>query len=197
MADLAPSTNRLEGTLNGRLVITSANSDDFKHWNGFGEGSVKNGYLWSVPVFGVFTPVLDSFSPKASLSRITAADGTFSITNSVIETRDMQVKAPAFRLKYKGTVDFDGNLDAKVDAEILRDAWIVGRVFSVVLWPVAKAFEAKIGGTLENPKTKLRYFPKFLFAPLKALGSAGEGQGRKPSSENAPNTEVPPQKAPQ
>ncbi len=190
MNDLAPSTNHLEGRLNGRLVVTSANSDDLKSWNGFGEGNVKNGYLWSVPVLGIFSPVLDAITPGAGLSRITAAEGSYSITNSVIETRDMQVRAPAFRLNYKGKVDFDGKIDARVDAEILRDAWLVGRLFSAVLWPVSKAFEAKITGTLNDPKTKLRYFPKFLFAPLKTLGALAEPPGKRQQPEN-PQTGTP------
>jgi hypothetical protein len=108
----------------------------------------------------------------------------------------MQVRAPAFRLNYKGKVDLDGKLDARVEAEILRDAWVVGKVFSMALWPVAKAFEAKVTGQLDNPKTTLRFFPKFVFAPFKALNALGEAvrekQPKNPGPEaNPPNPPEP------
>lgn len=170
MKDIVSGTNYMEGNFSGELVVTSANSDNPKSWNGYGSGTVSDGYLWNVPIFGVFTPVLDALTPGASLSRVKAATGTFTMTNTVLYTKDLEVRAPAFRLKYRGNVNLDGELDARVEAEILRDAWVFGKLVSTVLWPVSKVFEAKVSGTIESPETTLRYFPKFVFAPIKALG---------------------------
>jgi hypothetical protein len=102
----------------------------------------------------------------------------------------MQVRAPAFRLGYKGQVDLDGNLDVSVEAQIFRDAWIVGKLFSIALWPVSKAFEAKVSGTVEEPKTDLKFVPKFLLAPFRALNALGErsegrGDANDPSNGRA------------
>lgn len=188
ISDMVTGTNRLEGTLTADIVITSANTADYRTWNGFGSATMHDGYLWNVPVFGVFSPILDSITPGLGASRLNAGNGHYTITNSVIYTRDMQVRAPAFRLNYKGKVDFDGNLDARVEAEILRDAWIVGKLFSVALWPVAKAFEARVSGTLEEPKTKLRFFPKIVFAPIKTLNELGEAARQK---QTAPANQKP------
>jgi hypothetical protein len=171
VADLFGMTNRMEGLFGGSLVITSADTANDKSWNGYGEASLRDGFLWEVPVFGVLTPMLDAVVPGASLSQVTAGAGQFQITNSVIHTRDLQVRTRAFRLNYEGSVDLDGRLDALVVAEIFRDTWLVGRVFSLALWPVAKAFEAKISGDATAPKTQLRYFPRFLLAPFKAIGA--------------------------
>jgi hypothetical protein len=49
----------------------------------------------------------------------------------------------------------------------------VGKLFSMALWPVSKAFEAKVSGTVEAPKTDLRFVPKFLLAPFRALNALG------------------------
>lgn len=171
VADLFGMTNRMEGLFGGTLSITSADTANDKSWNGYGQADLRDGFLWSVPVFGVLTPMLDALVPGASLSKVTAGAGHFQITNSVIHTQDLQVRTRAFRLNYEGSVDLDGKLDALVAAEIFRDTWLVGRFFSLALWPVAKAFEAKISGNVTEPKTQLRYFPKFLLAPFKALGA--------------------------
>jgi hypothetical protein len=185
VADLFGLTNQMEGRFTGELVITSARSDDMKSWDGHGTASLSDGFLWSVPVFGVLTPVLDAIVPGAAMSRVTSGNGNFSITNSVVHTRDMQVRTKAFRLNYKGSVDLDGALDALVDAEIFRDAWLVGKFFSVALWPVSKAFEARISGSVNEPKTQLRYFPRFLFAPFKSRNPASETNKAEPPPEPA------------
>lgn len=174
MDDLQPGHQKLEGSLSGRLTITQANSDDFKTWNGHGHAELKNGFLWDVPVFGLFTPALEAIMPGLALSRVSSGTADFQIKNSVISTKNLQVHAPAFRLKYDGKIDFDGNLDAQVEALILRDTRFFGRVVSMALWPVSKVFEGKISGTLENPKTKLKHFPKAVTAPLKTLNAAKE-----------------------
>jgi hypothetical protein len=202
VADITGRTNQLEGILDGELIITHANTSDDRSWNGYGKAAIQDGFLWNVPVFGVFSPILDGIAPGVGASRITAGSGTFEIQNSVVHTRDMQVRAPAFRLAYRGQVDLDGNLDANAEAMIFRDAWLVGKVFSLALWPVSKAFEAKISGTLDAPKTQLRYVPRFLLAPFRALNAIGNAARGKPQPENSlqdsanpsnPSTEAPKQ----
>jgi hypothetical protein len=183
VADITGKTNQMEGILNGELIITSASTANDRSWNGHGEAAIEDGFLWNVPIFGVFSPILDGIAPGLGSSRITSGGGTFKIVNSVVETRDMQVRAPAFRLAYKGTVDLDGKLDARAEAMIFRDAWVIGKLFSAALWPVSKAFEAKISGTLDSPKTQLRWVPKFLLAPFRALNAIGNA-ARKSQPEN-------------
>jgi hypothetical protein len=100
--------------------------------------------------------------------------GTFRIENGRIHTKDMEVRAPAFRLRYDGTVDFDGNLDATVEAQIFRDTWIIGRVMSAALWPLAKVFESKISGNLAAPKSELAHVPKVMLFPLRPVQTIKE-----------------------
>ena len=171
VADLFPSTNRLEGLLTGDLVITSAKSIDDKSWNGYGTMELKEGFLWNIPVFGVFTPMLESVAPGLGTSKVTAGTADFTITNTVFHSQNMEVRAPAFRLRYDGHVDLEGNLDADVEAILLRDAWVLGPLFSLALWPVSKVFEAEVSGTVAVPITRFKYVPRFLLAPFKALNA--------------------------
>jgi hypothetical protein len=71
------------------------------------------------------------------------------------------------RLQYRGTVDFRGQVNARVEAGLLRDMPLVGPVVSTVLWPVTKLFEYKVSGSLGEPKTEPVYLvPKFVFLPF-------------------------------
>lgn len=175
LRDLLPeATNRLEGTLQGTLIVTEANSKEITTWKGHGDGVLKNGFLWDIPIFGIFSKPLDAVAPGLGKSKISGGAGTYRIENGKVYTKDMEVRAPAFRLKYDGTVDFDGNLDAKVEAEFFRDAWIFGRAVSVALWPLAKVFESKITGSLAAPKSELAHIPKIILFPLRPIQTLKE-----------------------
>ena len=104
------------------------------------------------------------------------------------------------RLAYRGTLDFDGQVRARVEAGLLRDMWLVGPVVSTVLWPVTKLFEYKVSGSLGEPKAEPVYLvPKVMllpfqmpFHPLRTLrGLFPENLGYSPT--NAPALTAPKQ----
>ena len=166
MADLFPQTKNLEGFITGRLVVTEADADDLLSWQGYGHAELRDGLIWAIPIFGVFSKPLDALVPGLGASRVTDGTATFVITNGVIVSEDLVMRAPTMRLKYKGTTDFDGRVAARVEAELLRDAWVVGRLVSLALWPVTKLMEYKVSGTLGDPKTEPIFIPKLLLMPL-------------------------------
>jgi hypothetical protein len=173
--DLLPqATNRIEGTLQGTLVVTSANSETINSWKGHGQATMKNGFLWDMPIFGIFSEPLNAIVPGLGKSKIYSGTGTFRIENGKVYTKDMEVRAPAFRLKYDGSVDFDGDLDAKVEAELFRNTWIFGRAISAVFWPLAKVLESKVTGNLAAPKSELAHIPKVMLFPVRPIQTLKE-----------------------
>src|SRR5207247_2871145 len=150
MADLSTHTNNLEGMLNGTLVVNSANSADWRSWQGAGDVNLQDGLIWEIPAFGLFSPILNSIAPGLGNSRASAGTGTFMITNGVVYTDDLEIRTSGARLDYRGTVDFQGQLNARVDAQLLRDIWGIGPLISTVFWPVPKLFEYKVTGPLSH-----------------------------------------------
>ncbi|MDB6020039.1 MAG: hypothetical protein JWR19_4528 [Pedosphaera sp.] len=194
LADLYNSTNRLEGTLNGHLNITNANSHDWQSWFGQGQVDLHKGFIWEIPIFGVFSQPLDSIVPGLGKSRASEGSATFIITNSVVRSDDLEIRSPALRMLYRGTVDFDGKVDAHVEAELLRDAWLVGRVVSMALWPLTKIFEYKVTGTLKEPKLEPLYLPtKMLLMPFHPIRSLKE---MFPPGDSTSTNAPPPAKSP-
>ena len=167
MADLAGRTNRIEGLLSGELVVDHANDHDPASWQGHGRLRLRDGLLWEIPVFGVFSPVLNTLIPGLGSSRAKDATADFIITNSVIRSKNLEIHATAMRMQYEGAVDFERRVDARMEAELLRDLPGVGFLLSKVFWPVTKMFEYRVSGTLDKPKTEPLYMiPKILLAPL-------------------------------
>jgi hypothetical protein len=194
LKELQPAkSSKVEGTVAGELYVTSANTRDWKSWQGYGQAHLTNGLLWEIPLFGVFSPVLNAFFPGLGNSRARHATATYQITNSVILTTNLEIRATAMRMKYNGTVDFEQRVAGTMEAELFRDLPAFGYLFSKLLWPVTKLFEYEVGGTLENPKTKQRYLLSNLFtlpfAPIKSLKDLFD-QGLN-QQEKSPNTRPP------
>lgn len=172
--DLAPRTNHLEGTLSGRLVVTRADSRDWRTLDGFGQARLRDGLIWDIPLFGILSPVLNAVSPGLGDSRATDAEAAFTITNGVIYTGRLEINTGMTRLLYVGTVDLRENVNARVTAQLLHNVWVVGPIISTIFTPVTKVFEYKVTGTLQNPKKEPVYVPKFLLMPLHPIRSLEE-----------------------
>jgi hypothetical protein len=191
MGDLHDSTNNLRGWITGTLAVTAANTEDWASWQGFGQVVMQEGHLWDIPMFGVFSPMLNAVVPGLGKSPVSSGTADFAITNSIIHTRNLELRAPTMRLQYQGTIDFDGHVNAEVEAELLRDAWLVGRVFSLAMAPFTKLFVYKVTGTLNEPKREPLYVPKLLLLPLQPLKTfKGLFQGDHPATEK-PGREPP------
>jgi len=182
-------TNHLEGALSGTVLISDANSDDWRTWNGSGKAQLHDGLLWDVPIFALMSPVLNAFSPGLGNSRATEAAAKFVMTNGVITTDSLIIQAQSMRLEYDGTVDLDENLNARVTARLFRNMPVLGSVLSFVLTPVSKVFECRVGGKLSDPKVTPAYIPKILLVPLHPIRTIEEL-----FSPSAPSTNLPPAK---
>jgi hypothetical protein len=186
----ANQTNQLRGSLSGKLMVTRANSSDWRTWNGYGQAQLRNGLLWNAPIFGLMSPVLNSLAPGLDLgsSRATDGAGRFILTNGVVYTDSLVIRSLTMRLDYVGTVDLEENVAARVQAQLFRNTPLFGSLFSLVLTPVSKAFECGVTGTLDQPKIAPVYIPfaKVLTAPLHPIHTI-EKIFAAPATNNPPN----------
>lgn len=164
--------NKLEGLMEGRLVVEKANTMDWGSWNGHGYASITNGLIWDIPVFGLFSDVLNEVSPGLGNSQASRGGGTFTMTDSVILTDDLEIASPTFQMLYKGTIDFNRNLDAVVDMDILKGWGDVGKAINFAVTPLRRVFRCTVKGTFENPEMEFIYIPKpvmMIMRPFKTI----------------------------
>jgi hypothetical protein len=192
LTDLFPTTtNTLEGLLGGRLTITNANTVSDLSWFGHGDVSLRDGLIWDVPMFRYLSPILNGLIPGLGNNRARQAAASFFITNSVIATRDLEIRASPMRMQLDGTVDFEGRANGKVEAEMFRETPGLGWMLSRVLLPFAKILSYKVSGTLGHPKLEPLYIPRILtvpFHPLKSLKQLfiEEKPAEKPNGKQEP-----------
>jgi hypothetical protein len=174
-ADLSTNQNHLEGQLSGSVLVTNASSADWRSWNGGGQVQLRDGRLWDVPIFALLSPVLNAVTPGLGNSRAKEAAAQFLITNGVITTDSLLIRADSMRLQYVGTVDLQQQVDARVTAQLLRNTPVIGSLVSTVLWPVSKIFECRVTGQLGDPiVTPVNIIPKILLVPLHPVRSLEE-----------------------
>ena len=184
VADLTERDNTLDGLLNCLLVVTNASTENIRSWDGFGHASLRDGLLWELPIFGALSRPLDSIMPGVGNSKFSEATGTYKIEKGVIESKDLEMRSAAMRLQYSGTVNFDGGIRARVEAEPLRDTPVVGPIVSTILSPVAKLFAYKIRGTMSEPIIKPENIPGFLMVPFSPFQSIGRLFSSEPAKIN-------------
>ena len=141
-------------------------------------------------MFGMFSPILNSIAPGAGNSRAYEAKATYAIVNGNIYTDDMQIHATGYRLLYKGVIGLDKHIDAKVEAQLLRDTAVLGPILRYALAPLSKLFEYHITGTVNKPVKEPMYIPKFLMMILRPFHTMK--QMNQENSQPPPNPQVAP-----
>ena len=198
LQDLTGGARQVSGLFSADLQVTNAFTLDWNSWQGFGNLSLKDGELWQMPVFSIFSTILNTVSPGLGNVHFKSATASYGITNAVIASRDLQFDSALVRINYRGSVDFHENMDGVVQASVLRNAGVLGSVFSTVLWPFTKALEYKVAGTLDKPVaeplhmgTKILMLP---LAPLEAVTGIFTGGPGKTNAPAATTTNAPAQK---
>ena len=163
--------NLIAGRLSGFVVITNADSRWWRSWNGYGAAQLHDGVLWNIPIFGFASPVLNTIVPGLGNNRATDASAEFVISNGVARTDNLTIHTLTMKLDYKGTVNLQGDVDARVTAQLLRNMPVIGSVVSMVLSPVSKIFECQVDGQVTDPKVTPIFFPfsKYLLNPVRSF----------------------------
>jgi hypothetical protein len=171
---MSGQASKLEGLLDGRLTLASPASTNKSALEGRGHIYLHDALLWDIKIFGILTPVLNVFSPGAGYSRAREASAIFTVGDGVVSTDDLEITATGFRLLYRGKVGLDKRIDARVEADLLRETPLLGPFLSLMLSPLSKLFEYHFTGTLQNPVIEPVYIPKgfmMLLRPFHTLKS--------------------------
>jgi hypothetical protein len=185
--------SRVEGMLDGHLLITGGNSNTNTSWNGYGDVHAHDALLWDIPIFGVFSPLLNAISSGMGDSRAHDAGANFVITNGVVGTDNLEIRAPGLALLYHGTLAPGKRINARVEAQVLHDIPALGPMLGLFLTPLSKLFEYKISGTIDQPVMQPLFIPRFLmmvlrpFHTMKTLLPSGPAENpAAPSPKAAP-----------
>lgn len=187
LKDILDKPKNVEGRLSGNLTIKSAVIDDYQNWSGGGNVVLEDGLIWDIKVFGVFSSILNMISPGLGNSRAKYASASFIVTNGVVYSDNLEIRGTALKMQYKGSVDFNKKVDARVEAEVLSEVWLFGTAIKFLLKPLTKLFIYKVTGTIDEPALEPVYIPKILLAPFQPFKTIKSFIFPKPSDGEESN----------
>jgi hypothetical protein len=166
----APNTNA-----SGRVKLSldlAGNGGDVTTYRGSGNIEINNGVLLEVPLFGIFSRILNLIVAGLGSTDVTSARCDYTVTNGVVKTDNLQFDTIAATVTSHGAIGLaTGDLDLRVEAQPLR-SW---PGINILTWMLGKIFEYKIGGSLDNPNWRPTRIPKEIMP---------HGEGRKPAADS-------------
>ncbi len=142
-----------EGQITGHIDFTY-NAGDTNSLQGKGVAAILNGNIFSLPLFGPLSPLIEAVLPKAGVGYSVAKEATcnFVIHDGIVETNDFEALTPAFAMKLKGTVNC---ATKNVDLNARLNARGVAQVATVLF---SYIFEFKGTGPIDQPKWESLHF---------------------------------------
>jgi AsmA protein len=104
--------DRLSGNLNGNITVAGhgrSQRELIGNLNGkgavhFADGSIKGIDIGAL-VHNAVTALIDSSSQKNDQTAFSEMGGTFTITNGIVDNKDLELKSPLLRVAGAGTID--------------------------------------------------------------------------------------------
>jgi hypothetical protein len=131
---------------------------------GAGHIDVRGGLLFQTKLFNGLSAMLSKVIPDFTLFAQTDASGDYTIRNSRLHSRNIQLQGTVFGVKASGDYHFDGKLDYRVEVQLLRGG-PVATLVRLATRPVTRLLEFSLTGTFEEPKwSSLTLNPSELFS---------------------------------
>jgi hypothetical protein len=131
---------------------------------GSGHVDVRGGLLFQTKLFSGLSAILSKVVPEFTLFAQTDASGDYTIRNSRLSSPDIQLQGTLFSVKASGDYSFAGDLDYRVEVQLLRGGPIAALV-RLATRPVTRLLEFRLTGTFEDPRWRpLNLNPAELFS---------------------------------
>lgn len=170
---MGSANTNASGRLKTKLELAGIGTD-LMTYEGGGTLEIADGVLLEVPLFGIFSRILNLVVPGLGSASVTKANCAYTITNQLVKTEDLQIETGAAAVHSHGAVGFPkGDLDFRVEAQPLR-SW---PGINILTWMFQKIFEYKVGGTIDNPNWRPTRLPKELLPH-------SEGKPSEPKPDN-------------
>ncbi len=173
-ASLGQPVGDLRGTVDGAVRVGGyIGQGTGPAVTGAGHVDVRGGLLFQTKLFSGLSAILSKIMPEFTLFAQTDASGDFTIRNSRVHSRNVQLQGTVFSAKGAGHYSFAGDLDFRVEVQLLRSGPVAALVRLATL-PVTRLLELRLTGTFEEPRWRpVNLNPAELFA--------GEDKGPKPA----------------
>lgn len=150
-----------------RLNIQSGRTGSLETWIGAGDLTIRDGNIWTIPVFGALSKILDELIPGIGHSIIKRGYAEFSLQGGQLEFSQCQLTGTQFGLEIDGGITTTGNIKGSARAKLFQAQNAVEKILNITFSPLAESLRFELGGSVEKPTVKPLYMiPRVLLNPL-------------------------------
>ena len=150
-----------------RLNIQSGMTGSIDTWVGTGNLTIRDGAIWTIPVFGALSKILDELIPGIGHSIIKRGFAEFSLEGGQLEFSECQLTGTQFGLEIDGGISTKGNIKGSARAKLFQAQNPVEKILNLTFSPLAESLRFELGGTVKKPTVKPLYMiPRVLLNPL-------------------------------
>ncbi len=155
------SKKTLAGKAALELIDLSGTAGDGATVTGRGRFTIRDGYLWDIPIFAS----LITFNPQdlfKSRNQFDAGDIHYSIKDRKFHIEKLVLTSKSVTVVGQGTIDFDGELDLILKAKTgsLLGIPLFGDLFGTIFGGIKDFLIAvHLNGSFENPRTHQEFLP--------------------------------------
>lgn len=150
-ASIGKPMGELRGTLDGTAKIGGyIGRGTGPLVTGSGHVDIRGGLLFQTKLFSGLSSILSKILPDFTLFAQTDASGDYTIRNSRVSAKDIQLQGTVFSVKAAGDYAFNGALDYRVEVQLLRGGPVAALVRLATL-PVTRLLEFRLTGTFADP----------------------------------------------
>lgn len=120
---------------------------------GGGNAGIKNGRVFSLPVFGGLSSIMRNVIPGLDfVLRQSEFKTDFSIADGRVHCDDVKVEGDILSLSAQGDYYFGGRLDFDARVKLMKAHTVGGKLMRVITYPISKLFQFRLTGTSDEPK---------------------------------------------
>ncbi len=157
-----PLEDAPEGDLDVAFVVdTSSRKDQPVERSGHGKISIRDGRIFSLPIFGGLTELLVKYVPGVDfLLRQQEMDVDFVVTGDRVHSEGISLGGDIFTFAASGDLYLDGRLHYDGQIKLFKGHTLVGKVAHFFVLPISKLFEFELRGTVSAPSWRLSNFSR-------------------------------------
>ena len=150
-ASTGDATEKLAGDLDGAAWIGGyVGKGTGTNVAGAGHAKIRNGKLYETKLFFGFLEILTNAVPNFAIVQ-TDAQGDFTIRDGKLRSRNVELLGTVFSVMASGDYSFAGNLDFRVEVQLLRSG-PVATLVRLATRPVTRLLELHLTGTFAEPR---------------------------------------------
>lgn len=156
------------GRLDASLEIEGlAGEGQGKTVRGRGSATIRDGQVFSLPIFGGLSATLAKVIPGLDfVVHQSDAKVDFLLRDGKVLVERIEINGDVLSLVGRGEYSFDGRLDFLIRVKLMKEHTLVGGLLRRLTSPISGLFEFRLVGTADKPDWRLVNFSKDLLEKL-------------------------------